>query len=43
MSGALLSPQVTLCSNSVRRYELALVVNVDGVSQELVSLPLTAR
>ncbi|XP_064020122.1 hydrocephalus-inducing protein homolog [Pogoniulus pusillus] len=35
--------QVTLCSNSLGTYELALVVDVDGVGQELLSLPLTAR
>ncbi|NXF97015.1 HYDIN protein, partial [Eubucco bourcierii] len=35
--------QVTLCSNTVGTYELALVVDVDGVGQELLSLPLTAR
>ncbi|XP_068021950.1 hydrocephalus-inducing protein homolog [Melanerpes formicivorus] len=35
--------QVTLCSNTLGTYELALVVDVDGVGQELLSLPLTAR
>ncbi|XP_064015890.1 LOW QUALITY PROTEIN: hydrocephalus-inducing protein homolog [Pogoniulus pusillus] len=35
--------QVTLCSNTVGTYKLALVVDVDGVGQELLSLPLTAR
>ncbi|NXN12226.1 HYDIN protein, partial [Indicator maculatus] len=35
--------QVTLCSNTVGTYELALVVDVAGVGQELLSLPLTAR
>ncbi|NXF94149.1 HYDIN protein, partial [Eubucco bourcierii] len=35
--------QVTLCSNTVGMYELALVVDVDGVGRELLSLPLTAR
>ncbi|XP_068025945.1 hydrocephalus-inducing protein homolog [Melanerpes formicivorus] len=35
--------QVTLCSNTQGLYELALVVDVDGVGQELLSLPLTAR
>ncbi|XP_068024510.1 hydrocephalus-inducing protein homolog [Melanerpes formicivorus] len=35
--------QVTLCSNTVGPYELALVLDVDGVGQELFSLPLTAR
>ncbi|NWS72026.1 HYDIN protein, partial [Crotophaga sulcirostris] len=35
--------QVTLCSNTVKRYELALVVNVEGVGKEVSALPLTAR
>ncbi|KFQ25138.1 Hydrocephalus-inducing protein, partial [Merops nubicus] len=35
--------QVTLCSNTVRRYELALVVDVDGVGKEVLALLLTAR
>ncbi|XP_054255024.1 LOW QUALITY PROTEIN: hydrocephalus-inducing protein homolog, partial [Indicator indicator] len=35
--------QVTLCSNTVGTYELALVVDVEGVGQELLSLPLIAR
>ncbi|KFO92715.1 Hydrocephalus-inducing protein, partial [Buceros rhinoceros silvestris] len=35
--------QVTLCSNTVRRYELVLVVDVVGVGRELLALPLTAR
>ena len=40
---ALLLYQVTLCSNTVRQYELALVLDVDGVGQEVLALPLTAR
>lgn len=40
---ALLSCQVTLCSNTVRQYELALVVDVDGVGKEVLALLLTAR
>ncbi|NXX62461.1 HYDIN protein, partial [Scopus umbretta] len=35
--------QVTLCSNTVKRYELALVVDVDGVGKEVLALLLTAR
>ncbi|XP_068025928.1 hydrocephalus-inducing protein homolog [Melanerpes formicivorus] len=35
--------QVTLCSNTQGLYELALVVDVDGVGPELLALPLTAR
>ncbi|XP_065519829.1 hydrocephalus-inducing protein homolog, partial [Lathamus discolor] len=30
---------VTLCSNTVKRYKLALVVDVDGVGREVLSLP----
>lgn len=40
---ALLFHQVTLCSNTVKRYELALVVDVDGVGKEVLALLLTAR
>ncbi|XP_067158936.1 hydrocephalus-inducing protein homolog [Apteryx mantelli] len=39
----LLDIQVTLCSNTVKKYNLALVVDVDGVGKEVSSLPLTAR
>ncbi|NXI70129.1 HYDIN protein, partial [Anseranas semipalmata] len=42
-SQGLLDVQVTLCSNTVRRYELALVVDVDGVGKEVLALLLTAR
>ncbi|XP_009468798.1 PREDICTED: hydrocephalus-inducing protein homolog [Nipponia nippon] len=42
-SQGLLDIQVTLCSNTVKRYELALVVDVDGVGKEVLALPLTAR
>ncbi|KAM6294461.1 hydrocephalus-inducing protein homolog [Aegotheles albertisi] len=35
--------QVTLCSNTVKEYELALVVDVDGVGKEVSALLLTAR
>ncbi|NXA41620.1 HYDIN protein, partial [Eudromia elegans] len=35
--------QVTLCSNTVKNYELALVVDVDGVGQEVLALLITAR
>ncbi|XP_065519813.1 hydrocephalus-inducing protein homolog, partial [Lathamus discolor] len=31
--------EVTLCSNTVKRYKLALVVDVDGVGREVLSLP----
>jgi len=40
---ALLFHQVTLCSNTVKSYELALVVDVEGVGKEVLALPLTAR
>ncbi|XP_010082970.1 PREDICTED: hydrocephalus-inducing protein homolog [Pterocles gutturalis] len=35
--------EVTLCSNTLKRYELELVVDVDGVGEEQLVLPLTAR
>ncbi|XP_021264314.1 hydrocephalus-inducing protein homolog isoform X3 [Numida meleagris] len=38
-----LDVQVTLCSNTVKQYELALVVDVDGVGKEVLALLLTAR
>ncbi|NXF39877.1 HYDIN protein, partial [Nyctibius bracteatus] len=42
-SQGVLDIQVTLCSNTVKTYELALVVDVNGVGKEVSSLPLTAR
>eukprot|EP00063_Salmo_salar_P029727 XP_014004562.1 PREDICTED: hydrocephalus-inducing protein homolog isoform X1 [Salmo salar] len=35
--------QVTLCSNSVQRYSLALVVDVQGVGEDVLALPINAR
>ncbi|XP_075289597.1 hydrocephalus-inducing protein homolog isoform X3 [Opisthocomus hoazin] len=35
--------QVTLCSNTVKSYELALVVDLEGVGKEVLALLLTAR
>ncbi|NXT17693.1 HYDIN protein, partial [Syrrhaptes paradoxus] len=35
--------EVTLCSNTLKRYALELVVDVDGVGEEQLALPLTAR
>lgn len=35
--------QVTLCSNTVQQYELALVVDVDGIGEEVLALLITAR
>lgn len=43
MPAALLFSQVTLCSNTVRDYNLELVVDVDGVGEKVLALPLTAR
>lgn len=37
------SSQVTLCSNTVQKYELALVVDVEGVGEEVLALLITAR
>ncbi|XP_074007853.1 hydrocephalus-inducing protein homolog [Numenius arquata] len=42
-SQGFLDIQVTLCSNTVKSYELALVVDVDGVGTEVLALLLTAR
>ena len=38
-----LSFQVTLCSNTVQKYELALVVDVEGIGEEVLALLITAR
>ncbi|XP_010642750.1 hydrocephalus-inducing protein homolog isoform X4 [Fukomys damarensis] len=35
--------KVTLCSNTVQKYELALVVDVEGVGEEVLALLITAR
>ncbi|KAJ3596857.1 hypothetical protein NHX12_003257 [Muraenolepis orangiensis] len=35
--------EVTLCSNTVRTYRLALVVDVQGVGQDVMALPINAR
>ncbi|KAK7891948.1 hypothetical protein WMY93_023911 [Mugilogobius chulae] len=35
--------KVTLCSNTVKRYRLALAVDVEGVGKEIKTLPLNAR
>lgn len=35
--------QVTLCSNTVRTYQLSLVVDVEGVGEEILTLPINAR
>ncbi|XP_013405663.1 hydrocephalus-inducing protein [Lingula anatina] len=35
--------QVNVTSNTVKKYDMALVVDVDGVGDEVVSLPITAR
>lgn len=40
---SLLFSQVTLCSNTVRDYNLELVLDVEGVGQEVLALTLTAR
>uniref|UniRef100_A0A2K6GI07 HYDIN axonemal central pair apparatus protein n=1 Tax=Propithecus coquereli TaxID=379532 RepID=A0A2K6GI07_PROCO len=34
--------RVTLCSNTVQKYELALVVDVEGVGEEVLALLITA-
>ena len=35
--------EVTLTSNQVRKYENVLVVDIDHVGEEILSLPITAR
>ncbi|KAM8861524.1 hydrocephalus-inducing protein homolog isoform 3-T3 [Synchiropus picturatus] len=35
--------KVTLCSNTVKKYRLALAVDVDGVGEEVMALPINAR
>ncbi|KAF7656193.1 hypothetical protein LDENG_00045060 [Lucifuga dentata] len=35
--------KVTLCSNTVRRYRMGLVVDVEGVGEEIMTLPINAR
>ncbi|XP_047205151.1 hydrocephalus-inducing protein homolog isoform X6 [Girardinichthys multiradiatus] len=35
--------KVTLCSNTAKKYELALAVDVEGVGEEVMVLPLNAR
>ncbi|XP_067327017.1 hydrocephalus-inducing protein homolog [Anolis sagrei] len=35
--------QVTLCSNTVKSYETALVVDVKGSGEDVLALPITAR
>ncbi|XP_075045519.1 hydrocephalus-inducing protein homolog [Mixophyes fleayi] len=42
-SQGLLDIEVTLCSNQVKKYELALVVDVDGIGDEVLALPIAAR
>ncbi|KAM8946018.1 LOW QUALITY PROTEIN: hydrocephalus-inducing protein homolog [Pelodytes ibericus] len=42
-SQGLLDIQVTLCSGHVKRYDLALVVDVEGIGEDVLYLPITAR
>ncbi|KAL6033960.1 hypothetical protein STEG23_011292, partial [Scotinomys teguina] len=35
--------KVTLCSNTVQKYELVLVVDVEGIGEEVLALLITAR
>lgn len=35
--------QVTLCANTVKTYRLELVVDVEGVGEEIMSIPINAR
>ncbi|XP_073515931.1 hydrocephalus-inducing protein homolog isoform X2 [Phyllobates terribilis] len=42
-SQGLLDIEVTLCSNTVKHYELALVVDVADIGEEVLALPVTGR
>ncbi|XP_009996299.1 PREDICTED: hydrocephalus-inducing protein homolog [Chaetura pelagica] len=42
-SQGFLDIQVTLCSNTLKQYELALVVDLDGIGKEVLALPIIAR
>ncbi|XP_053255366.1 hydrocephalus-inducing protein homolog [Podarcis raffonei] len=42
-SQGLMDIQVTLCSNTVKTYETALVVDVKGSGEDVLALPITAR
>ncbi|XP_069510876.1 hydrocephalus-inducing protein homolog [Ambystoma mexicanum] len=42
-SQGLLDIQVTLCPNRVKKYELAIVVDVEGIGDDVLALPITAR
>ena len=35
--------KVDICSNSIKKYDLTLVVDVKGVSDEVLTLPITAK
>ena len=35
--------KVDLCSNTIKKYDLGLVVDVEGVGEEVVSLPISAK
>ena len=34
---------VQLCSNTIKKYDLGMVVDVSGVGEEILSLPIAAR
>ena len=38
-----LKVRVELCSNTIKKYEMVLVVDVDGVGDEVLTLPVTAK
>uniref|UniRef100_A0A670KA82 HYDIN axonemal central pair apparatus protein n=1 Tax=Podarcis muralis TaxID=64176 RepID=A0A670KA82_PODMU len=42
-SQGIMDIQVTLCSNTVKTYETALVVDVKGSGEDVLALPITAR
>lgn len=48
-SGGTLGPcsdasiKVELCSNTVKKYDVGLVVDIQGVGEEVVTLPISAK
>lgn len=35
--------QVSICSNTLKKYEYSLVVDVKGVGEDILSLPISAK
>ena len=43
LQSSFLAFQVDFVSTTVKKYEIALVVDVDGVGEEILSLPIIAK